>query len=133
MRRQSFFLFVSPEEADDLADVELLQGLVLHGDAAKVGGQVDAYKARLQVLLILQSSLLSSRPVTEKFESSGHIVTLATRSVVRSETPSSALEMMSRLKRTSSSVLLVSSRILSTLLMMSLEVSSESRVMLLAI
>ena len=58
MRRQSFFLFVSPEEADDLADVELLQGLVLHGDAAKVGGQVDAHKARLQVLLILQSSLI---------------------------------------------------------------------------
>ena len=55
---QNFFPIVSPEEADDLADVELLQGLVLHGDAAKVGGQVDAYKARLQVLLILQSSLI---------------------------------------------------------------------------
>ena len=54
MRRQSFFLFVSPEEADDLTDVELLQGLVLHGDAAKVGGQVDAHEARLQVFLVLQ-------------------------------------------------------------------------------
>ena len=51
-------LVLSLQIVEHLADVKLLNGLVLESDAPEVGGEVDTHKVRLQMSLVLTHKVL---------------------------------------------------------------------------